>query len=385
MAFDPEQYIDQAYQWLCRKRKHYHFNNEVWHLRFHWERERPLLIRQMQEGSYTFDWVRKVTTPQRTSFLWQAADVLVLKTLALYLEERLRPVLGDCIYHLAGTAGAKRGQKAAVREVCDAVPRYRFVLRTDVQGYYAAIRHDLLTDRLARYIDEPNVLRLCRRFLRHTVSDDGRLYDLRQGISLGCPLSPLLGALFLKPLDDALQQMDVFYLRFMDDWVVMARSRWKLRRAIAVMNQCLEQLRLEKHPGKTSMGRTRRGFDFLGYHFRPAGDGLVTAEKPPSTDRAGEGSCCAAGAEPDGKVLAGSDGSLRKEPQVRLAPAQKTILNYLKNYARLYEQGADEDRAGQYSNRWRRWCRAGLEGYVEPVMAHALPCTIIVDSYSSIA
>ena len=28
---------------------------------------------------------------------------------------------------------------------------------------------------------------------------------------------------------------------------------------------------LEKHPDKTFIGRVERGFDFLGYHFSPAG------------------------------------------------------------------------------------------------------------------
>ena len=28
---------------------------------------------------------------------------------------------------------------------------------------------------------------------------------------------------------------------------------------------------MEKHPDKTFIGRIERGFDFLGYHFNPAG------------------------------------------------------------------------------------------------------------------
>ena len=331
MSFDPERYIDQAYAWLCHKRKHYHFHNEVWHLRFHWPRERARCVRQMRAGDYAFDWVQRVRTQERDSLLWQAQDALVLKTLTLHLEEQLRPVLSDCIYHLAGNDGTKKGAKAAIRAVYAAVPRYRFVLRTDVKGYYAAIQHDLLLAQLAQYVDEPAVLRLCRNFLEHTVCDDGHLYDLRQGISLGCPLSPLLGALFLKPLDDAMLQRELFYVRYMDDWVVMAPTRWKLRRAIAAMNRCLEALRLEKHPDKTSIGQTCQGFDFLGYHF------LLRHQGAPADGREAD-----------------------TTPQVLLMPAQKTVNNFLHKCARLYEQGADHDRIGCYSRLWLRWCAAGL-------------------------
>ncbi|MCL2923973.1 MAG: hypothetical protein MGF17_04910 [Trichodesmium sp. MAG_R04] len=49
---------------------------------------------------------------------------------------------------------------------------------------------------------------------------------------LGFPLSPLMVALYLKPLDDIMAAMGCFYVRFMDDWVVLARTRWQLWKAI---------------------------------------------------------------------------------------------------------------------------------------------------------
>ena len=44
-------------------------------------------------------------------------------------------------------------------------------------------------------------------------------------------------------------------------------TRWKLRRAIRVVNEIFGSLHLEKHPDKTFIGRIERGFDFLGYSF----------------------------------------------------------------------------------------------------------------------
>ncbi len=37
---------------------------------------------------------------------------------------------------------------------------------------------------------------------------------------------------FVKPLDDAMQGSGRFYVRYMHDWIVIAESRWKLRKAI---------------------------------------------------------------------------------------------------------------------------------------------------------
>ncbi len=68
----------------------------------------------------------------------------------------------------------------------------------------------------------------------------------------------------------------LFYVRFMDDIVVLAPTRWKLRKAVKAVYETLDALRLEKHPGKTFIGRVEKGFDFLGYHFSL--DGLKVAE-----------------------------------------------------------------------------------------------------------
>jgi hypothetical protein len=44
-----------------------------------------------------------------------------------------------------------------------------------------------------------------------------------------------------------------------------------------VLNRTFTELKLEKHPDKTDMGRIEKGFDFLGYHFSP--HGLTLADK----------------------------------------------------------------------------------------------------------
>lgn len=76
---------------------------------------------------------------------------------------------------------------------------------------------------------------------------------------------------FLGELDAALERQGCFFVRFMDDVLVLAPTRWKLRRAARTVNQILKALGLEKHPGKTYIGLSRKGFEFLGYHFGPGG------------------------------------------------------------------------------------------------------------------
>jgi len=41
----------------------------------------------------------------------------------------------------------------------------------------------------------------------------------------------------------------------MDDWVILAPTRWKLRRAVRDVNRVLDELRVEQHPDKTFVGK----------------------------------------------------------------------------------------------------------------------------------
>ncbi len=44
----------------------------------------------------------------------------------------------------------------------------------------------------------------------------------------------------------------LFYTRFMDDILVLAQTRWRLRKAVKAVNEVLGSLRMEKHPEPTA-------------------------------------------------------------------------------------------------------------------------------------
>jgi hypothetical protein len=56
--------------------------------------------------------------------------------------------------------------------------------------------------------------------------------------------------------------------RFVDDWVILAPTRYKLREAIHPVNERSAEPKLEQHPDKTFIGWVCRGFDSLGDLFR---------------------------------------------------------------------------------------------------------------------
>ena len=44
--------IERAYEWLCERRKDYSANNDVWHLRWRWQENKPLLQADLLSGKY---------------------------------------------------------------------------------------------------------------------------------------------------------------------------------------------------------------------------------------------------------------------------------------------------------------------------------------------
>ena len=79
----------------------------------------------------------------------------------------------------------------------------------------------------------------------------------------GGSLSPLLGGLYLAPLDSVMEALVsqsklVWYVRFMDDVALLAKTRWHLKRAIAKLHSVLETLYLKLHPTKRFIGRVTK-------------------------------------------------------------------------------------------------------------------------------
>ena len=130
------------------------------------------------------------------------------------------PISSACT-HVKGHGGLK----SAVRRVYGQLPSYRFVLRTDVRCYYESIDHFLLMEQLAEHVKDRLILNLLWQYLNRLVESDGLYREVQRGISRGCPLSPLIGAFYLSSLDAQFQQAGLFYVRYMDDILILAPTR----------------------------------------------------------------------------------------------------------------------------------------------------------------
>ena len=228
------------------------------------------------------------------------------------LRHDLKPVLSRRCKHLKGHGGVK----GTVRYLRRVVHRYRYVARFDVVAYYESVDHALLLGLLDKAGIDAD--------LDQIVADYLALPDrpnTGKGMVAGGSLSPIMGGLYLTPLDQQMaKDTRMVYVRYMDDFVILATTRWHLRKAIAQIFNITTGLKLRLHrKTKCFIGRTDNGFDFLGYTIHP---------------------------------------------QRKLKPSPVSLQRLVARARRLYEQGGSKDRLWEYVTRWHRWLHGGLRGSV---------------------
>jgi hypothetical protein len=242
---------------------------------------------------------------------WRPVSQGLLRAAKLSLGKQLKSYLSLRCTHAKGRGGAK----ASVRFAQTMASQYRYVARFDIRSYYESMNHAVLLKLLEETDIDTESYEL--------VSDYLSLPDMKFtgcGMVAGGSISPLLGAVYLTPLDRAMERRhDIRYQRFMDDYLIFSPTRHKLKAALRCMYRVLEQLKLTVHPDKRSIGKTQRGFDFLGYRIHP--------------DR-------------------------------KLRPAVQSLNRLIVRSRRLYEQGVDENRLRQYVQRWFIWLHGGLRNRV---------------------
>jgi len=150
--------LNEAYDFICLKRLNHSHHNSIWDVRFKREHLLPPLQSYFIEG-------------QNLS----SCHGIVLKAMSLLLS----PLFKSDTYYLQG------GVHQLVKEV-----------KVNIHVNSESIQHDILLSE--------GLIKLLEQYLQRLEIRDGIYYHFLQGILKGCPLSPLMGALMLKPLDDAL-------------------------------------------------------------------------------------------------------------------------------------------------------------------------------------
>src|SRR3979490_693558 len=170
----------------------------------------------------------------------------------------------------------KRTAHEAVDRVAKAIVQHKTrVIDIDLRAYFDNVRHDLLLAKVARRVDDPDVMHLLKVMLKA----NGRC-----GVPQGGVISPLLSNLYLTEVDRMLERAKeatrcgkytyIEYARFADDLVILIdaypRHDWLMRAVEKRLREELAELQVEINEDKSRNVDLGRGesFGFLGFDFR---------------------------------------------------------------------------------------------------------------------
>lgn len=238
--------LDVAYRHLYQRKRISHHNNDFWQLAYDWGNQRAEISDMLRRESYHFSPVRSYEyKDNKYLYTFRTVDALVIKAIALTLIEVL-PRSPLC-HSYKGHGGVK--QALARAQVCEGT----YLLKTDVQDYYASIDHFLLLEKLSAHTSS-DLLRLIYKALKclnmHYVS-------IEKGLPRGSAMSHVLGNFYLHELDMIFSQRWTTqrYIRYMDDILVVTNSKGALRRADKTIKKTLTELNLKCSYRKSYIGQ----------------------------------------------------------------------------------------------------------------------------------
>ncbi len=178
----------------------------------------------------------------------------------------------------AGSYGYRPGRSPheAVFRVAQAIAEGRTqVIDLDLKAYFDNVRHHILMEKVARRVEDKDVLHLLKLILKASG---------KKGVPQGGVISPLLSNIYLTEVDKMLEKAKevtregersaVEYARFADDLVVLVGDRWReawLLRAIPKrLREELAKLQVEVNEEKSRTVDLSKdeSFGFLGFEFR---------------------------------------------------------------------------------------------------------------------
>lgn len=135
-----------------------------------------------------------------------------------------------------------------------------YVLKADIEHYFQEVHHCILLGILKRKIQDEKILRLIQTILNN---HNGK------GMPIGNLTSQFFANVYLNELDYFVKHelKAKYYIRYVDDFVILERSRERLEFYKERINDFLKTIKLELHPDKSKIYPLYNGVTFLGFRI----------------------------------------------------------------------------------------------------------------------
>lgn len=181
-----------------------------------------------------------------------------------------------------GMKGRGKGVPGAINKICEHIENGRnYFVRSDIKSFFTKIPLDDVIKQISQVISaQPDFIKLLSSALKLEINNiknlkkpHRELFDFEMiGTPQGCSLSPLIANIFLYDFDLKMNQENLFCIRYLDDFIILADSQKVAIAGLKKARKILSALSLEIHDPeaqgvKASQGFTKSKFEFLGIEF----------------------------------------------------------------------------------------------------------------------
>lgn len=306
--------LQSCFDDLKKSRKDSHHNNDIWHLSLNWEKELPLIIEQLSNGTYKLEPAQKyyIKDINQPVTVWTSRDTVVLNALKIILESRIKKVSNfERVTHLKGNGGVK----GSVKQVSNFMKKGSYVFKTDIADYYSSIDHNVLLDKVRKFTNDELIIDLIKQYVNIACISNGEYSkEEDKGMPRGNGLSHVISAIYLHDIDKLVSKFGAKYIRYADDIIVVTDKRHQLRKIKKLIYRECTKLKLCLSLPKTITTRVKEGIEYLGY--------FISASV--------------------------------------LDVAKNTIQRMKDKVLQLKEQHASDKRVEEYQSNWRKWAIGGV-------------------------
>jgi len=197
-------------------------------------------------------------------------DKIVQQVFVQAVEDVFEPMFLDCSYAYRKGKGPVRAI-ARVEHILTSA-HVKWVATLDIDNFFDSLGHEILVTEIRRKINEPEVLNLITLWLNTgIISARGEWDAPHEGIGQGSIVSPLFSNVYLHKLDELAIQNQYHYIRYSDNFILLAETKDSLYISYERLKAYLEEsLKLRLNDNPYPFKSIDHGFAFLGVYFKGA-------------------------------------------------------------------------------------------------------------------
>lgn len=267
--------VDALYQSMNNCAKGVKWKGTVAFYRHHWTDEIPKLSEQLRNGTYKERRAKffTITEPKRREIMSiHFRDRVFQRSLndvAIY-PQVTRSFIAD---NFACQKG--KGTNAARDRLKDFLHQYYrkygndgWVLKIDIKGYYPNMSHEFAEAMMSRYLDD-ETYQMAQKVLANLPGD--------VGYNPGSQIVQIVGITALNKIDHYIKERlgIKYYIRYMDDFILIHPDREYLNECLSRIGQLLKKQEMTINAEKSFIQPITKTIMFLGFSYRLIDTGKV--------------------------------------------------------------------------------------------------------------